>query len=297
MALELLAPAKINLTIEVLGRRPDGYHEILSVMQTVDFCDRLRLEPAPALEIEVSGPEAVTVPKEPRLNLAYQAAEALLQECGRAGRGARITVEKTIPAGMGLGGGSSDAAAVLRGLNVLWGLDLSTAALANIAARLGSDVAFFLYGGAALAGGRGEVVEPLPDAAPRAITLFLGGERVSEKTRRMYGLLSTADHSDGRATLGLAESIRRGRPVAETDLLNVFDRHVAAVAPTVGQAMDLCRDSGVAVHAAGSGLAFFACAGVDELPARLVAGLARVGHTARACKMVPRQEALEVREV
>jgi len=297
MAIEVLAPAKINLTLEVLGRRPDGYHEILSVMQTVSVYDRVRIEHASGLEIDLSGPEAAGVPKESRLNLAYLAAEALLQAYGHASHGARIAVEKTIPTGMGLGGGSSDAAAVLRGLNVLWGLGLPTEALGRIAARLGSDVAFFLCGGAALASGRGEVVEPLPDAAPRAITLFLGGETIEEKTRRMYGLLSMADYSDGRATLGVAESIRRGRPVAEADLLNVFDRHVAAVAPTVGQVMDLCRDSGVAVHAAGGGMAFFACAGVDELPAHLVDGLARVGHTARACKIVPRQESLEVREV
>src|SRR2546423_305244 len=119
-----MAPAKLNLTLEVLGRRPDGYHEIASVMQTIDLGDRIRLEPADSLEIEVSGDRGVDVPEDPSRNLAYRAATALKDSVGRPDLGARIGLDKRIPAG-GLGGGSSDAAAVLRGLNRFWHLKLA----------------------------------------------------------------------------------------------------------------------------------------------------------------------------
>ncbi len=117
MALELLAPAKLNLALEVTGRRPDGYHDIVGVMQTIDLADRLRLDLAPSIEIEVTGEKTLGVPLEGPRNLAYRAALALLEQLPllghlrREGRkmygdahGARIVLEKAIPAGMGLGG-------------------------------------------------------------------------------------------------------------------------------------------------------------------------------------------------
>src|SRR5688572_1616608 len=110
MALELIAPAKVNLTLEVLGRREDGYHEIASVIQTLDLADSVRLEWGESLEIEVAGEATAGLPEEGQANLAYRAAQELAGEAGRPDLGAVIRLEKRVPAGMGLGGGSSDAA-------------------------------------------------------------------------------------------------------------------------------------------------------------------------------------------
>ena len=139
--MELLAYAKINLTLEALGRRADGFHEVKTVMQTVGLKDRVVLALASRITVECSDPSL-----NGEANLAWKAARELADYRGvKAGAGIRI--EKGIPAGMGLGGGSSDAAAVLAGLNALWGLDLGREELGAVAAKVGSDVAFFLDGG------------------------------------------------------------------------------------------------------------------------------------------------------
>src|SRR3990172_8418635 len=139
MPIELIAPAKVNLALEVTGRRPDGYHELVSVAQTIDLADPVVLDLATTIELEVAGEKLLGVPLEGPRNLAYRAALSLPPVApaaggGRAHLGARIRLEKEIPAGMGLGGGSSDAAAVLRGLNRLWRLDLPLDALVRVAA-------------------------------------------------------------------------------------------------------------------------------------------------------------------
>ncbi|MCX5992659.1 MAG: 4-(cytidine 5'-diphospho)-2-C-methyl-D-erythritol kinase, partial [Chloroflexi bacterium] len=140
--LTLKAFAKVNLVLEVLGRRADGYHEIASVMQTVSLYDVLTLEPASHIKLNFSLPGLPD-----HANIILKAAEALGKFAG-CSKGALIGLEKNIPVGAGLGGGSSDAAAVLRGLNRLWQLELNMEQLAAIGAGLGSDVPFFIYGGA-----------------------------------------------------------------------------------------------------------------------------------------------------
>jgi 4-diphosphocytidyl-2-C-methyl-D-erythritol kinase len=298
VALELIAPAKLNLVLEVTGRRPDGYHEIASVMQTIDLADTVRLEAAASIEIEVMGEELLGVPREGPRNLAYAAAHALAEAAGSTDLGVRIELEKRIPAGMGLGGGSSDAAAVLRGLNRLWELDLAAETLAEVAASVGSDVAFFLQGGAAFASGRGEQVEALPDVRPMQLTVFVSELELEDKTRRMYGLLSPADFTDGHRAHVAAESIRRGVPLAETDLYNAFDRHIVEVAPPLAGALALCRSAGLAVLAAGSGPGFFCPTPLAEIPELLLHELQRDwGVRAMACRSLSRAEATAMREV
>jgi 4-diphosphocytidyl-2-C-methyl-D-erythritol kinase len=298
MALELIAPAKLNLILEVTGRRPDGYHDIASVMQTINLADRVRLEPAAAIEIELVGEELLGVPREGPRNLAYAAAQALAEAAGRTDLGARIELEKQIPAGVGLGGGSSDAAAVLRGLNRLWGLDLELEALCEVAAFVGSDVPFFLLGGTAHVTGRGERVEPLPDARELELSLFLSEVELEDKTRRMYGTLTPADFTDGRRARVAAESIRRGLPLAESDLYNAFDRHVAEVAPPLVGALALCRDAGLAIVAAGSGPGLFSPTPLAAVPRLLLHELERDwGVRAVACRSLARAEATATREV
>ena len=153
------AHAKINLTLEVLGTRPDGYHELRSIVAAIPLHDDVELQDAPAGEVSVEmvgdGLEIPDVPNEK--NLAVRAARALQKACGVA-RGVRIRIVKRIPAGAGLGGGSADAAAVLNGLNELWGVGLSTERLCAVGAEVGSDVPALVLGGVVMMEGRGERV-------------------------------------------------------------------------------------------------------------------------------------------
>lgn len=170
--MELRAPAKINLYLEVVGRRPDGYHNIESIMQTVSLYDRLIIETRPggALSMECSDPG---LPVDER-NLVMRAAVALKAALGTA-KGAHIRLEKQVPMGAGLGGGSSDAAACLNGLLSLWGESLPHEQLVAIGAKLGADVPFFLKGGCAIASGIGEVLEPLSPVPAATVILVNPG--------------------------------------------------------------------------------------------------------------------------
>ena len=153
--------AKINLTLRVHGRRADGYHEIETVLQTITLNDRLTFRALESGEIELAC-DAPGIPTDDT-NLVHRAATAL-RERFRVTLGASIKLEKQIPAGGGLGGGSSNAAVALVALSHLWGIETSAAELSEIGAALGSDVPFFLSGGTALGTGRGERIEALPDA-------------------------------------------------------------------------------------------------------------------------------------
>jgi len=161
--ISLIAYAKINLSLKILGLRGDGFHDIESVMQNVSLCDELELaEIKEGIEIVCDDPE---VPVD-KMNICYKAAEGVLMGMGGGGgmgrgigRGIRIRIGKKIPMGAGLGGGSSDAAAVIVGLNKLWGLKMTQQEMIDIAAKAGSDVPFFIVGGRCLCRGRGEIVE------------------------------------------------------------------------------------------------------------------------------------------
>ena len=158
--LRLAAPAKLNLSLRVLGRRPDGYHEIETLFERIDLADELTFEPHEALALTCTDP-ALSCGED---NLVLRAARALQQESGLT-RGARIHLVKHIPIAAGLGGGSSDGAATLLGLNALWDLRWTRARLAELGARVGSDVAFFLTDTPfAIGRGRGERCEPVAGA-------------------------------------------------------------------------------------------------------------------------------------
>ncbi|MDQ0340632.1 4-diphosphocytidyl-2-C-methyl-D-erythritol kinase [Caldalkalibacillus uzonensis] len=168
MTVLMKAPAKINLTLDVLYKRTDGYHEVEMVMTTIDLADRLELKPRDDGNIVVET-SASFVPADER-NLAYQAAK-LMQERFGVAQGVSIAIEKHIPVAAGLAGGSSDAAATIKGLNQLWQLGLSTEEMAALGAEIGSDVSFCVYGGTALATGRGEQITPLPGPPPFWVVL------------------------------------------------------------------------------------------------------------------------------
>jgi 4-diphosphocytidyl-2-C-methyl-D-erythritol kinase len=159
MRLKLKSHAKINLILEVLYRRQDGYHQLRTILQELELHDTLYLE-------DISGGKLELICDNPSLpsgkgNLAFRAAQ-LMQSAYATGRGVRIHLKKRIPVAAGLGGGSSNAAAVLKGLNRLWGIFLHDDDLRKLGSLLGSDVPFFISGGTALAGGRGEIIQPLP---------------------------------------------------------------------------------------------------------------------------------------
>ena len=178
------APAKINLTLDVLYKRPDNYHEVEMVMTTVDLADRIGLENRLDGLIKIFSADRF-VPDDER-NFAYQAAK-LLKDTYGIKHGVSITIEKEIPIAAGLAGGSSDAAATLRGLNELWDLNLSLDTLAELGAKIGSDVSFCVYGGTALATGRGEKIQELP--APPACWVVLAKPKIGVSTAEIYGNL------------------------------------------------------------------------------------------------------------
>lgn len=169
VGLSIKAPAKINLSLDVLYKRPDGYHEVKMVMTTIDLADRIELIPLPGEDVIRIVSQNRFVPDDCR-NLAYQAAK-LLKETFSIREGVAISITKHIPVAAGLAGGSSDAAATLRGLNKLWRLGLTTRELAELGATIGSDVAFCVYGGTAVATGRGEIITPIPSPPPCWVVL------------------------------------------------------------------------------------------------------------------------------
>jgi 4-diphosphocytidyl-2-C-methyl-D-erythritol kinase len=167
--LSIKAPAKINLSLDVLYKRPDGYHEVKMVMTTIDLADRIELIPLPEEDVIRIVSQNRFVPDDCR-NLAYQAAK-LMKETFSIRQGVAISITKHIPVAAGLAGGSSDAAATLRGLNKLWQLGLTVRELAELGAQIGSDVAFCVYGGTAVATGRGEIITPIPSPPPCWVVL------------------------------------------------------------------------------------------------------------------------------
>lgn len=181
------ARAKINLTLDVLAKRPDGYHDVEMVMQSVDFCDYISL--APRLDNQIVIRTNVPyIPTDER-NLAYKAAHVLRVHMGIF-RGVEIDIDKRIPVAAGLAGGSTDAAAVLRGLNHLWQLHLSLKELSQIGEEVGSDVPFCIYGGTAVVRGRGEIVEPVPIRP--AFWVVLAKPPLAVSTAEIYGALDVS---------------------------------------------------------------------------------------------------------
>ena len=283
MTLQLTAPAKINWTLEVLGKRPDDYHEIRSVMQTISLADTLTLEPADEVTLSVWGAtrgfrrEARTAPES---NLAYRAAHLLRERTGTRA-GAYMKLSKHIPVAAGLGGGSSDAAAVLRGLRRLWQLDLSDEELATIGAELGSDVPFFIRGGTALISGRGEVLQPLPDVPQqRLVVAWLERAAPADKTARMYAALRPEHYTEGSRTERLAERVLRGEPVRHEKLFNVFETVLPEVDPEAAELFERAAALGLGPHLCGSGPAFFFLVAADRPSEPLLRALNGLGlHT------------------
>lgn len=247
------APAKLNLTLEVLGKRPDGYHEIRSVFQTITLCDSLKFQSGERVTLKSDLPEW-----NPEKSLVAKALR-LLQEATACSRGAEITVNKRIPLVSGLGGDSSDAAATLNGLNKLWTLDLPREELLKLATQLGSDVAFFLRGGTALVQGRGETVTPLPPLPRMWVVLIVPDvPRLPEKTKQLYNRLNSSHYTDGQITEKLVAEIREGRELTPALLFNTFENVAfTRFSELSTYRSHIIKTGAPGVHLAGSGPTLF----------------------------------------
>ncbi len=239
--------AKINLGLRVLGKRPDGFHELCTIFQTISLHDTLTFQEADELSLSISVPH---LPVDER-NLIIRAGRKLLELTGVT-RGAAVHLEKRIPSPGGLGGGSSNAAVALLGFNSQWELGLPIEELHSIGTELGSDVPFFLYGGTSLGTGRGTELEDLPDAGLPQLVLVTPNVRVST---------AEAFRSLGRENLTtpLAESIllncrfRAGNAdIRSLDLTNDFEEPVFEAHPEIGRAKQRLLELG-ASRAAMSG--------------------------------------------
>jgi len=259
-ALTIEAHAKINLTLEVIARRDDGFHDLASVMQTVSLHDTVRLSPAADLSVTCDDDSIPT-----DANLALVAARALQARAG-VRQGAGIEIEKRIPVAAGLGGGSSDAAAVLVGLNRMWGAGLGLEELTEVAAGVGSDVPFFLTAGTALVHGRGEEVVALPPANIKWLVILAPDIALADKTAKAFAQVGREHHTRGVLTHKLAGRIRGGGDVPAQFLFNVFND----VAPGVFEGWKEYSDGFQAVGASeimlcGAGPAMFALAPSREV--------------------------------
>ena len=251
--LTVLAPAKLNLTLEVLAKRPDGFHEIRSVIQTINLCDSLRFRLGQSLTFKCNEPKWL-----PEKSLVSKAA-SLLRETTEAPKGATIEVNKRIPLMSGLGGDSSDAAAILRGLNQLWDLGLPLLELVKLASQLGSDVAFFLYGGTALVRGRGEIVTPLSSLPHTWVVLLIPPvPRIPGKTERLYATLRSGHYTEGQITDRLVATLTGDREVTPPMLFNVFESVALDTFDRLREYREQFLKAGAdCVHLAGSGPALF----------------------------------------
>lgn len=234
--MKLEAHAKINLTLEVLGARPDGYHDLRSVVLPVPLHDDVEITAADILSVSMPG----NVPETE--NLAWKAADALRRMTGCA-RGARIAIAKRVPPGAGLGGGSADAAAVLNGLNVFWELGLPKTRLCEIGAMVGSDVPALVLGGPVLMEGRGERVTPLEESSmahfpiPRLEQLVLRVPPIFVSTPEVFREFRPSDRGQGANDL---------QPAA------------CRLHPEISEALESLRAAGCAgVSMSGSGAAVF----------------------------------------
>lgn len=274
----LLAGAKVNLALEVLSKRDDGFHEIATVMQAVDLSDRLVLEGAGALELRVSDPALPT----DETNLALRAAIALGKAAG-VERGARMTLDKRIPLAAGLGGGSTDAAAVLIGLNRLWGLRWPVSRLADVAVELGMDAPFFLHGGAALATGRGERLERV-DGFAFALVLVNPGSGIA--TAEAYGAVTPALYTDGgRARRMAAALATRSRAGIARGLYNALEAAVAPRHPEIARMKAALMAAGaLGAGMSGSGATVFGIARSFEHARQIQARVLRAPWTAWAVR-------------
>lgn len=263
------AYAKINLGLDVLGKRPDGYHEVRMVMQSIGLSDTVELTEGEGLTVTTGSSELPGGPS----NLAWKAAELLARHCGKTPN-VHISLNKKIFLAAGLAGGSSDAAAVLRGLNRLWRLRLNAAELERLAAELGSDIPFCITGGTALAEGRGELLSELP-AAP-TLQLVLAKPKLEVATAWVYGHFRQEQVQARPDIDGIIQALAQG---AVTPLLagcgNVLESVTIPAHPVIATIKKRMLAAGASYALmSGSGPTVFAVAPSQAIIGQILAALA-----------------------
>jgi 4-diphosphocytidyl-2-C-methyl-D-erythritol kinase len=273
----LLAPAKINLALAVVGKRDDGFHELRSVFATIDLADRVRVATHRRLEVRIA-PD-VGAPRGD--DLASRAVRAMAAATAHEAA-AFVQIRKRVPVAAGLGGGSSDAGAVLRALATIW--QRSDIDLVALAATVGSDVPFFASGArVAFVGGRGERVEPVPD--PPAMHVVIVRIRARLVTEHVFGAVRGEDRGAAAAVDALRDAFVRGRVTPEllrenarNDLLEPAQR----LCPAVADARSRAAQRGIALSLTGSGPTLFAVADDRRDALRTARTLRRIGLVAHA---------------
>ena len=278
------AYAKVNLSLEVMGRRPDGYHQIATVLQQINLRDIITFEDHSELVLDCDI-DYLCSPQ----NIVHKAAK-LMQERFGVNKGAVISVTKGIPVAAGLGGGSSDAVATIKALSDLWGLSLSTEQLLGLANELGSDTAFFINGGTALAEGRGEVLTELPSLSPSWIVLFKPPVDIPRhKTGSLYSALEPSHFSDGGYVKKVVETIKSEGEVSPAIFFNTFEQVAAGVFTGLEEYRQRFIDLGAEdVHLSGSGPTLFSLAHDQDSAEKLYRSLVAQGMEAYIVQTVAR---------
>lgn len=252
--IKIKAYAKINLVLDVIGRRPDGYHEIEMILQSIDLHDQLQFFPASTLSLEITGRRLSRLPLDDR-NIILKTAQELRVRTG-LNIGARILLRKKIPTGAGLGGGSADAAATLVGLNQLWGLNLPSATLEKIAVTLGADVPFCLRGGTVLARGIGEQLIDLPPLP--SLPVFLAKPPVNVSTAKIYKNLSLSSVASHPEVPRVAALIQQGAYHRIPEHWgNLLEEVTLKLYPELKTVMEWIASLGLPVRMSGSGPTLF----------------------------------------
>ncbi len=292
------AHAKINLNLRILRRREDGYHDLRTVFQAIDLHDTLTfIRRSGAVAIECDDPRLAVDSS----NLVWRAGDLLWRHLGGESdmHGVAVRIEKRIPMKAGLGGGSSDAAAALRGFARLWRPQMAAAELAPLGRQLGADVGFFFTGGAALGAGRGDEICPLPDVVPLGVLLVVPPFEIS--TADAYRWWDEAHAGQGRGA-----SIERrqagARPTAravpgctwpspDSDLVNDFEPVVCDRHPEIAGIVQALHAQGAGAAAmTGSGSTVFGLFDSDETLARAADTLAAMGHSVLRTRTLTRDE-------
>lgn len=270
------AYAKINLTLDVLSRRADGYHELATVMQTVDLYDTICLAASADESVQMLCDRPELSNNE---NLAVRAVQLVRQRLDLK-QGVVLELHKRIPMAAGLGGGSSDAAAVLLALQKWWHLPLSTDDLLEMASALGSDVPFFLTGGLALCEGRGERVKPLAPHWPASMRwLVLVKPALAVSTATVFGSLPASDYSDGSHSRALCAALEERREPLPADLHNGLERGVLERYPEVARAREELFATGAElVRLSGSGPTLYATFGELASAVQVQRGMRERGY-------------------
>ena len=241
--MELLSPAKLNLGLWLLKKRKDGYHEIFTIFQAISLFDRISIKEGP-MRVETSS----GIPQEE--NLVYKALKEMEKALGKEIE-VQVFIEKTIPVGSGLGGGSSNVATVLKAVNEMLGNPLSFNQLLEIASKVSSDAPFFLYGGSAIGRGKGEIIQPIDLPAFRFVVIY---PQVQVSTKMIYSLVSSKELTQDLDGDKIVDCLRK----EEFEVLNnELGRLCAEVVPQVGEVLRFLKDLGYKALVSGSGSAVF----------------------------------------